>query len=434
MKALTTYWRLLVAQVTAEMRLSDSHQLAGLIKYGVIGLLCVRGLWLIITPSVASAVPVWVRVVDGGYLLALATSIATLTAAMGMLLFPRLPDLPYQRFWSPWSWYVRSWLFPVVSLNSVWLGLLFFGLLGPRGLGYFLAFLGAHLLAQRWLLGAIGLSVCAVFAAYAGAAELGVAVLILVGSIFGVGWVWRATRTNAGHTWSRPTVAWRILTISLRKEFAYIRTFTSDTVHVVLAFIVWGFVSQAVIARPDRLADSFGLPFVCLLAVLPFCRALQNLMGMDAMALRRLVYDPSALVRYQLSRMRGYALVIYGLDSVLAVQLIATGNAAIVPRLILTALACTELALLAGFFTSVFLFEEKEVAYRYGQNLHSRNINVSLVVLFAVGGLVHVLFLVGGMAALAASAAGFLYLNTHWIGGSGVEVVERRRDRLIRAV
>jgi hypothetical protein len=434
MKTLATYWRLLVAQAASEMRLSEAHQLAGFVKYGVIGLLCVRGLWLAMTPSVVSAVPAWARLIHGGYFLALTTSIATLTAAMGMLLFPRFPELPYQRFWSPWVWHLRSWFLPMVSLNSVWLALLFLGLLGPAGLGYFLAFYGAHLLAQRALPAAIGLSVGAAFVAYGGATEAGVAALVLAGLVCAALWLWRVSRTGAGHEWSRPSAVWRTLTISLRKELAYIRTFTSDTVHLVLALLVWGFVSQVLVRRPDLLAESFGLPLMCLLAVLPFCRALQNLMGMDPLALRRMVYDPSALVRYQLTRTRGYALVIYGLDSVVAVELMAVGNAAIVPRLILTALACTELALLGGFFTSVYLFEEKEVSYRYGQHLHSRNIHVSLAILFAIGGLVHLLYLVSGITAVAILAAGYLYLNRHWIQTAGVVVVERRRDSLIRAV
>ncbi len=386
------------------------------------------------TSNAASSIPAWTKLIENGAFLALVLGAAGLTGAMGLRLFQQLPALPFRRFWSRREWFINSWYFPLLTLNTVWLLLLFVGLLGARGVLYFVLFVFVQLLAQRAMPAALGIGLITATVTYLGAVESGVIVTGSVCVLLGIISTWRTTTQTEGRATERPSVRWRLLTIDLRKELAYHRVFTSDTVHLVLAFAVWALSVRMLLDRPDKLTDSYGLVFICVLSTLPFSRVLFNLMGMDSNGLRRLVNDPTLLVPYLIIRTRRYGLLVYCSTLVFAVLQARVGNAVIIPRLLLTSLACTELVLFIGFYMSTYFYEEKEAAYRYGQNLQSRNIHISLFVLFAIGGAVHSLYLVGGLVALALVAVAALFLNSSWLKQAGIEVVESRRNKLMHAI
>jgi hypothetical protein len=222
------------------------------------------------------------------------------------------------------------------------------------------------------------------------------------------------------------------LSASVRKELRYHRFFTSDALHALLSFVIWGFVAYTLVEGSFRRVAPAAIPLVCVLGFMPFSRVILNLLGMDASGLRRLLFRPASLVRYELSRLRAYAIAAYGLDFFIAVLMAATGSVTLVPQLAASALVSTELAVLAGVLLSFYVFEEKEMSYRYGQHLQSKSVYVSTLTLAAIGGSVYMVGRFGGLFSLACAAGAILYVNIRWLPEMAAAIIARRGNHLLQ--
>ncbi len=432
MLASMTYLRLLFNRAAAESRLGDGRLFAMIVRFLVFLVLCSRGIWLLLSPRPVDSIPGWASQIAQGRFLILTVALASLTAALGLTVFSALPKLPYLRFWSRAAWFARSWFYPVLSLNTIWLGLLFIGIFGLRGTAYFTCFYFVNILGQRQLGASLMTVAAATGAAYWGGGEIIVGTVIGVCLLAGFLWVWRLDRR--GSSVFPMTIPRKVsfFSVNQRKEVGYYRAYTFDTVHLLLALALWAYFTYSLVARPEVLSRTFGLEVAVMLSILPFSRVLLNFMGMDSNALRRLVTDPPALVKYELTRVRGYSLISYGLVGAIVLVRLVSGDSSFTPTLAIASVACIELTLMAGVFLSIHLYEEKEVGYHYGQSLRSRSIHTSLATLLAIGILTYAVRTLGGIFSVSALAMGALYINTQLLPRTAVLALEGRRDHLIR--
>lgn len=426
------YIRLLFAEARKGLARPAGDRDRRILRYWLVALLTLRAGWLFATRSSNPVIAYLTPLASAGTLIGLACVAATVTGAVGLVAFRPLPLQPYQRFWSSAAWFRRSWVYPLLSLHTPWTLVMFTALLGVRGAGYFAIFYGVHLLAQRSLGVALGLSATVALVTRSAPTEFAAVCAVVISGVIGVVLLWTRIRQGPRSPEGVSRGVTSSIPIAFRKELAYHRTYTSDVVHAVLSLAVWGGVMVGIASGSLPMTNA-AVEFVTMLAILPFTRVLLNLLGMDSNALRALVRHPASLQDYLYLRLRAYALVMYGLSGVLFVCQLVVGGASLLPQLTITALVAVEAVVLVGFYTSVYVYEEKEVAFRYGQHLQSRSVYSSVIVLMAIGSSIHVIFAIGGIGALAAVGAMLLYLNTQWLRTAGVTVLERRRRHLIRA-
>jgi hypothetical protein len=327
------------------------------------------------------------NLINSGEILLGALFFALFFAHIGLKIIRFMPTMPFTLFYSQQKFVFMNYFTPLISSSTLLVFFyIFFLFLSFKGLIYAVFFYLFYFFGLKYpLFRIIGLALllCFYFLSLTETVLIQVLMPIILILIF---YDIQKLKNKLGIAAYKDTFH-KVKSVILKKEYEYYRYFKSERYYLVLNFLfsLFFLIYLPLNINPEA-AYQFSMWIGLAAAILPFSMTLFNLLGMDINSLAIYIRLPKNAILYQLKRIQYYFVIIYFFDLVFAIALYFSFNQISVSMVFLViAFIFNELIFGISLLYSIYLAEEKEINWRYGQYIKSFNVqSISFVLLFMV--------------------------------------------------
>lgn len=359
-----------------------------LLKYIFFMMIIIQSFFLISTLNEFLNKISFVQQIKNGNILITIIVIAIFAAHFSIKLTTPLSFKPFWRFGSNNQFFLKSYIYPLFSSDMFLIFLTMVITFGKRGIIYFTLFYIVYLSSYKMVFVRVVMIGSTIFSHLFFSNEIQIlsfTVLMISAIIF---YDWQKSKkisTKKNRKISTPLFQ----SLIVKKEIAYYKYFTSEQYYFIIGILIYFLLFNYISTLSASDSPLFFMFFVLFMSCLPFIMTLFNLFGMDTNALDRFFRHPTNTIDYQLKRLRIYELlmIIFHIFFGISFSILYKDISVFIEYMIIS-FVFVEALISISFLYSICLIEQKEIRFRYGQYLKSKNfkflqlVQIGLVVFF----------------------------------------------------